>query len=94
MYILLIICFLELPLTIFYGFLIIPIVILDNYPQYYKTEPIKSVILLVVSRRFLAGARNDMAIRLLWGAEVAIRVTYCLSKQFTFESPLLPTITT
>ena len=39
MYILLIICFLELPLTIFYGFLIIPIVILDNYPQYYKTEP-------------------------------------------------------
>jgi len=45
MYILLIICFLELPLTIFYGFLIIPIVILDNYPQYYKTEPFKSTIM-------------------------------------------------
>ena len=45
MYILLIICFLELPLTIFCGFLIIPIVILDNYPQYYKTEPFKSTIM-------------------------------------------------
>jgi len=43
MYILLIICFLELPLTIFYGFLIIPIVILDNYPQYYKTEPLQLI---------------------------------------------------
>ena len=43
-----------------------------------------------VSWRFLAGARNDMAIRWLWRAEVAIRVTYHLSQQFTFESPLLP----
>jgi len=31
-----------------------------------------------------------MAIRWLWGAEVAIRVNYHLSKQFIFESPLLP----
>ena len=38
----------------------------------------------------LAFARNDMAIRWLWGAEVAIRVNYHSSKQFTFESPLLP----
>ena len=40
--------------------------------------------------RFLAGARNDMVIRLLWGAEVAIRVIYSFSKQLTCESPLLP----
>ena len=42
--------------------------------------------------RFLAGARNDMAIRWLWGAEVAIRVNYHLSKQFIFELPLLPPV--
>jgi len=57
--------------------------------RFLETEMIR--LLTLNPWGFLAGARNDMAIRCLWGAELAIRESNCrLSQQLICESPILP----